>query len=403
MNCMVGITEDTLPKLLHRNRQQWGNSLISMRKKEYGIWREYTWNDSYEKVKAIFLGLTRLGLGAGNSVCILADNNPEWFWSQLAVQTAQGIVIGLNPAGSMTETKGLMMLSRARFAMAQDQEQVDKLLAIKKDLPSLQKIIYWDERGLKQYDDPILISLGELIRMGEEHEKNQPGEFERRLGHSKGDDIAIMFFTLGANESLRQVPATHKFLISATEAALTLNPVHSSDEYVSVISPAWFFEQTLGLCTSLLTGQRLNYPENAETAPQDMREISPDVLAYPPKLWEKIAETIQENMVDGTWLKTRLYRFSLSLGYRQARLSQEDRRVGVIGRSLCRIVDLLVMRPLRDRHGFVRARVAYVAGDTLSEETLQFFFAIGVKLQQIFGSVKEGIVSHPPAVDLRIE
>jgi long-chain acyl-CoA synthetase len=374
-----------------------------MRKKEYGIWREYTWNDSYENVKSIFLGLTRLGLGAGDSVSILADNNPEWFWSQLAVQTARSIVIGLNPAGSLKETKGLMMLSRARFAMAQDQEQVDKLLTIKKDLPSLQKIIYWDDGGLRRYDNSILISLGELVRMGEEHEKNQPGEFERRLAHSKGDDIAVMLFTLGANDSLKLVPATHKFLLSAAEAALTTNPVHNSDEYVSMISPAWFFEQTLGFCTSLLAGQRLNFAEKTETAPQDMREISPDVLAYPPKLWEKIAETIQENMVDGTWLKKRLYSFSLSLGYKRIRLTQENRRMGLVGRSLGSIADLLVLRPLRDQHGFVKARVAYVAGDTLSEEVVQFFSAIGVSLQHIFGSTKGGIVTEPPAADLKIE
>src|SRR4030042_2589670 len=298
--------EDTLPKLLRRNCERWGTGLVAMRKKEYGIWREYTWNDSHQKVKSIFLGLMRLGLGAGNSVSILADNDPEWFWSQLAVQTARSIVIGLNPAGSIKETKGLMMLSGARFAMAQDKEQVERLLAIKKDLPSLQKIIYWDERGLKRYDNPLLISLSELIRMGEEHEKSHPGDFERRLGHSMGDDIAMMFFTLGANESLRLVPATHRFLISATGAALTLNPVQRSDEYVSIISPAWFFEQTLGFCTSLLTGQRLNFPEKTETAPQDMREISPNGGASPPKLWEKIAATIQENMGDGTEVQQRV-------------------------------------------------------------------------------------------------
>jgi long-chain acyl-CoA synthetase len=374
-----------------------------MRKKEYGIWREYTWNDSYEKVKAIFLGLTRLGLGAGNGVSILADNNPEWFWSQLAVQTARGIVIGLNPAGSMKETKGLMILSRARFAMAQDQEQVDKLLGMKKDIPSLQKIIYWDGKGLRHYDNPILISLDELIRMGEEHEKNHPGDFERRLAHGKGDDIATLLFTLGANDSLKLVPATHKFLLSAAEAALASNPVHNSDEYVSIISPAWFFEKILGFCTSLLAGQRLNFAEKTETAPQDMREISPHALAYPPKLWKVISKTIQENMADGNWLKETLYNFSLSLGYKRIHLSQEKRRMGLVGRSLGSIADLLVLRPLRDKHGFMRARVAYVAGDTLSGEAVEFFSAIGVNVQQIFGSTKGGIVTEPPAADLKIE
>jgi long-chain acyl-CoA synthetase len=153
----------------------------------------------------------------------------------------------------------------------------------------------------------------------------------------------------------------------------------------------------------LLAGQRLNFAEKTETAPQDMREISPDVLAYPPKLWEKIAETIQENMVDGTWLKKRLYSFSLSLGYKRIRLTQENRRMGLVGRSLSSIADLLVLRPLRDKHGFIKARVAYVAGDTLSEEVVQFFSAIGVSLQQIFGSTKGGIVREPPAADLKIE
>jgi long-chain acyl-CoA synthetase len=403
VTCGVCTVEDTLPKLLCRNRQQWGTSLVAMRKKEYGIWREYTWNDSYEMVKAIFLGLTRLGIGAGDSVSILADNNPEWFWSELAVQTARSIVIGLNSAGSIEETKGLMILSRAKFAMVQDQEQVDKLLAIKKELPSLQRIIYWNGKGLRHYDNPILISLDELIRMGEEHEKNQPGDFERRLAHGKGDDIAVMLFTLGANDSPKLVPATHKFLLSAAEAALTSNPVHNSDEYVSIISPAWFFEQTLGFCTSLLTGQRLNFAERTETAPQDMREISPDVLAYPPKLWKVMAETIQENMVDGTWLKKRLYSFSLSLGYKRIRLTQENHRMGLVGRSLGSIADLLVLRPLRDKHGFIRARVIYTAGGTPPEEIVRFFSAIGVNVQQIFGSTKGGIVTEPPAADLKIE
>jgi long-chain acyl-CoA synthetase len=394
---------DTLPKLLQRNRERWGTDLVAMRKKEYGIWREYTWTDSHQKVKSIFLGLMRLGLGAGNSVSILADNDPEWFWSQLAVQTARSIVIGLNPAGSIKETRGLMMLSRARFAMAQDQEQVDKLLAIKKDLPSLQKIIYWDERGLKRYDHPLLISLSELIRMGEEHEGSHPGDFERRLDHSKGEDIAVMLFTVGANESLRLVPATHRFLLSAAAAVVASNPVDSSDEYVSIISPAWFFEQTLGFCTSLLTGQRLNFPEKTDTAPQDMREISPNVVAYPPKLWEKIAETVQENMADGTWLKKRLYRSGLSLGYRRIRLAQENRRPGPAGRALAGLGDLLVMRPLRDKHGLTRARAVYVAGDTLSEEAVHFFSVIGIDLQHIYGSTKGGIVLEPPSADVRIE
>jgi long-chain acyl-CoA synthetase len=226
--------QDTLPKLLLRNYERWGDTRVALRKKEYGIWREYSWKDCYLKVKSIFLGLTSVGLEAGSGVAILGDSSPEWFWCELAVQAARGVPAGLNPAGSEEETKGLAMLARAQFVLAQDQEQVDKLLEVKSELPSLQRIVYWNEKGLRHYDNPLLVSLAEVIRLGEEHEKSRPGEFERRLAHGRGNDVAMLIFTLGANDSLKIVPATHSFLISSVESALTRNPVYDTDDYVSV-------------------------------------------------------------------------------------------------------------------------------------------------------------------------
>jgi long-chain acyl-CoA synthetase len=395
--------EDTLPRLLLRNYQQWGDCRVALRKKHYGIWIEHTWEDCYKRTTAISLGLMSLGLDAGNGVAILADNNPEWFWSELGIQTARGIVAGLNPAGTAEETKGLLTLARAKFALAQDQEQVDKLLEVKNGVPSLQKIVYWQERGLEHYADPMLMSFGELIKLGEAYAKNHSGDLERKMQHGNGRDIAMMVFAMGAKGTLKVVPATHQFLISSAEAALVCNPVCDSDEYVSMISPAWFFEQTLGFAVCLLTGQKLNFAEKAETAMEDFREISPHVVAYPPKLWEKIAEAIQKNTNDSSWLKRTVFNRSVSVGYERVDLVAEGRRVGLPESILHRVADFAAFRPLRDKHGLDRARIIYCAGRSLSPETFRFFHAIGIHMQQIFGSTKDGILLTPPADDLRIE
>jgi long-chain acyl-CoA synthetase len=355
------------------------------------------------KAKAISLGLMTLGLEAGNGVAVLADNSPEWFWSELGVQTARGIAAGLNPGGSAEETKGLMTLARARFALAQDQEQVDKLLELKEGIPFLQKIIYWREKGLQHYPQSVLMSIAELTKLGEAQEKSRSKDFERRLHHGNGRDVAMMVFALGPKETLRIVPATHQFLITSAEAALSCNPVCDTDEYFCMISPAWFFEQTLGLVISLLTGQRLNFAEKAETALENSREISPHIVVYPPKLWEKITEAIQKNTNSSTWLKRTVFNRSVSIGYDRVDLVAKGRHASLPRGILYRVADFATFRPLRDKHGLDRARIIYTAGRPLSPEAFRFLHAIGINIQQVFGSTKEGITMARPADDLIIE
>ena len=390
---------DTFPKLLLRNYERWGGSRIALRKKEYGIWKEYTWKDCYQKVRAVFLGLVGMGLEAGNGVAILGYSSPEWFWCELAVQAARGVVAGLDPGGTPEETKGLATLSRARFALAEDQEQVDKLLEIKDELSGLQKIVYWNDKGLRHYSNPALVSLAEVISVGEEHERKHPGDFERRVAHGREDDIAMLIFTLGHDDSFKIVPATHKFLVSSVQAAMSCAPVLDGDEYVSAIPPGWFFEQTLGFGACLVAGRRLNFVEKQETAPEDMREIAPHSLAYPPQVWDDIAEAIQKNVRGGTRLKKAMFNRSLAIGYDVIDRAAVGQPPAWHKRTLRYLADLAVLAPLRDKHGLVRTRVAFAAGGTLSPETLRFYRAIGVNLKHIYGSTREGIVTLDPGAD----
>ena len=394
------MVEDTFPKLLSHNCRQCDDGSIALRKKEYGIWREYTWKDCYQKAKGIFHGLVNLGLEAGDRVSILSDSTPEWFWSELAVQAAGGSVIGLSPAGSADEARVVLGHSQSKFVLAQDQEQVDKLLECKDGLPSLQRIVCWNGKGMRHYEDPILVSLSEMVRLGEAEAEDHPGQFEECLSLGRGQDLALIFYSPGSDGHPRHLPASYDFMLASLRAVLASNPVSQTDEYVSIISPGWFYEQTLGFAASLVTGQKLNFAERMDTAPQDLREISPHVLLYPAQVWDNIASAAMTNVRAGRRLNKALFNLGLSIGYGSAGLP--DAQSGLPEKIRHGLAEYAVFRPLRDKHGLNRSRVAYAVGEP-STETTQFFRAVGIHLETIFGSMEEGIISAAPDEQSRIE
>jgi long-chain acyl-CoA synthetase len=395
--------ENTFPKLLHQRYQQWGEKRVALRQKEFGIWREYTWNDCYEKTKFIALGLISLGLKNGDIVSILGHSSPEWLWCELGVQAAGGTVAGVNPVASIDQVKNMLTSIPIEVVFAQDQEQVDKVMEIGSDLPSPKRIVYWHEKGLRHYSESILMSLSDLVNLGESYERSQPGEFERRLLEGKETDVAMILSSQRANGELKGWPATQGFLVSSAQAALAMHPVRVGDEYVSSASPSWFFEQVLGFGVSLLTGQRLNFAERADTAPMDFREISPQIVMYPSRTWELVADGIQKNMEGGSRLKRALYHLNLSTSRKGADLANEGHRASLPGTMLNRMVSPLLVRPLRDKHGLNRARVAYAAGGTLPEETSRIFHAFSINVDAVYGSSRDGMVASPPPQEIRIE
>jgi long-chain acyl-CoA synthetase len=247
------------------------------------------------------------------------------------------------------------------------------------------------------------LSLSELVNLGESFERSQPGEFERRLLEGKKTDVAMILSSQRADGELKGWPATQGFLVSSALAALAMHPVRVGDEYVSSASPSWFFEQVLGFGVSLLTGQRLNFAERADTAPMDFREISPQIVSYPSRTWELVADGIQKNMEGGSRLKRALYQLNLSTSQKGADLVNQGHRASLLGTMLNRMVSLLLVRPLRDKHGLNRARVAYAAGGTLPEETSRIFHAFSINVEAVYGSSKDGIVTSPPPQEIRIE
>jgi len=395
--------EDTLPKLFLRNYRQWGRTRVAMRKKEHGVWKEHTWQDSYDRIKDIFIGLTGAGLVAGEKVAIIGDNDPEWFCSQLAIQSAGAIVVGINPGRTPDETQRAIERSQPKFVIAQDQEQVDKLLEIRDNLPSLEKIVYWNEKGLRHYENGSVVNLEDLIKDGQEAHRNRPIDFEEMVAKGHGSDIATLFCLWKNDDSPQIMTASHDFILSSVETVLAANPIDARHNYVCVMNPGWFYEQILGTGTSLLTGRKFNFAESGETSEADLREISPHSLAYPPQLWNQLALTIQNNMAEGAGLKRFMFNRCLALGCLATdRTLNGSKRGGVLINSIRSIAGFITLNPLLDKHGLDKVRVAYSGGGEVDPENLRFFHAIGVNLKHIFGSTKDGVVFIDPG-EHRIE
>jgi long-chain acyl-CoA synthetase len=257
---------------------------------------------------------------------------------------------------------------------------------------------------LRHYDDSLLLSLTDLVNLGESYEKSQAGVFEHRLSEGKETDVAVILSgPLGANGELRSWPATQGFLISSVQAALARHPVQAGDEYVSSASPSWFFEQVLGFGVSLFTGQRLNFAERADTAAMDFREISPQIVMYPSTTWEMMGQGIKKNMEGGSRLKRVLYNLSLSSNQKCTDTGKNVHRIGLLNPIVNRVIRLFLVRPLRDKHGLSRARVAYAAGGRLSQEISGLFCALLIDVEPVYGSSKDGIATSLPPQEIRIE
>jgi long-chain acyl-CoA synthetase len=385
--------EDTLPKLLKKNAEKYGDRKIAMRVKDRGIWQRFTWKDYYEKVKYFSLGLVSLGMKRGDKVSILGENKPEIFWAELGVQAAGGTMVGIFTDCTPSEVKFYVADSDSTFVVAHDQEQVDKLLQIKADLPLVKKVIYWDPKGLWNYEDPILISFLEMIRLGENYEKNHPGLFEEYVESGKGEEIALICYTSGTTGLPKGAMISHRGMVAIACAWRDVDHWRDRDRYVSFIPPGWIAEQAVGVAGQLVSGMEVHFPEEPETVQENIREIGPTILFFAPRLWENINRMIQAKITDTSVLRRKIYQLYLPVGYKIAGYRSARQKPGLLWRVAHRFAHWLLFRPLRDRVGLSRIRCAYTAGSAVSPEILNYFQAIGVNIKQLYGGSEQGLVT----------
>jgi long-chain acyl-CoA synthetase len=382
---------DTLPKNLLARVEQYGDSKVAMRKKEYGIWQEYTWVDTLRHVEAFCLGLLSLGMERGDRICIIGDNDPEYYWAELAVQAGGGTAIGVFTDCIPTEIEYVANHSNAAFVVAHDQEQCDKLLEIRQRVPNVKKVIFWDDRGLWNYHNPWLMSFREVEELGRKHKEIHPELFEELVAQGTEDDIAIFSYTSGTTGLPKGAMIAHRNLLGAIRSFSEIDPFLDTDDYLSFSPLAWITEQALGLTTHVVSGVVVNFPEEPETVRENIREIGPQFLLFGSRLWESLVSQVQVRINDASWINRQLYGFFLPVGYRVADAKLAGREPGFHWKAAYALGEVAVFRTLRDKLGLSRIRSAYTSGAALGPDVVRFFRAIGVNLKNLYGST-EGIV-----------
>src|SRR3990170_65272 len=395
---------DTLPKNLLAAYEKYGDSKVAMRQKDLGIWRSYSWEDSYKQVESLCLGLMEIGLERNDKVCIIGDNDPQYFWAQLAIQAAGGVAVGIFTDSSPLEIKYIVDHSDSICVFAKDQEQCDKLLEIKDQLPRVIRVVYWEEKGLWNYQEPWLISFRELQAAGNKGNLEQPGLFRQSIMQGQADDLAVFCYTSGTTGVPKGAMITHANLIAGCDSAQQADPRLDSDEYLSFLPPAWITENVLGLTIHLRTGMLVNFPESPETVQENIREITPQAMLYSARLWENMMAMVQVKIADTSLINRFIYKLFMPVGYKVASIRYEKRTpVNVFLKLFYNIGKAALFQPLRDKLGLARVCSAYSSGAALNPDVIRFFRAIGVNIKQLYGSTEAQVHTLHIGDDVRFE
>jgi long-chain acyl-CoA synthetase len=394
---------DTLPKFLKRNFERWGESEIAFRDKDYGIWNEYTWKDVYENVKYFSLGLVSLGLGPGERAAVIGDNEPQWYWSSFAIQAAQGITVALFTDAIPDEIQYVLDHSDSKFIIARDQEQVDKLLAVWDKLPKLEKVIWWYSKGMRNYEQPFIMSYKEVWELGRKYEESHPGAFEENIAAAKGDDTANIYYTSGTTGLPKGAMISHQALIGSAESTLFLCDINQKDNILCYLPPAWAGEAFLTSVPHLFIGVKLNTLEEPETVFHDITEITPDIILGGPRQWEGWVSKIRASIEEAGTLEKFVYRRLMPVALKVGQAVVSGEKVPLLRRIIYRFANWILLDPIRDKLGLTKAKFAVTAGSVTGTDTTAFMNSLGVRLRQVYGSTEGGMVSGHRSDDIRPE
>jgi long-chain acyl-CoA synthetase len=394
MQLMYTKKGDTWPKVLKHNYERYGDTRRALREKHYGIWQPYTWKDYYLSVKALAMGLMSLGLEAGDKVLIVGDNAPQWYHAELATQANHGVAVGAYSDLTPKEIHYLAENSEATFAIVQDQEQVDKLLQVKDELPRLKKIVFWNYKGLAHYKDPVLIGFREVLEQGETYEKEHPGVFERHVESGQANDVCAIIYTSGTTgEQPKGAVHTYRTLRAGAEYHLRLDPWYEDDNIVPFLPPVWINEQWLALGCHLLSACTLNFAEGPETQQRDAREIGPSVVFRGARLWESQAAMVRARISSADPIKRLAFRVLMPLGNQMAEAGYKKQKPGLIRRMIYWMADTALFEPIRHSLGLQKARICYTTGTILSADAFKFYHALSLPLKSLYGTTEGGALS----------
>jgi long-chain acyl-CoA synthetase len=386
----------TLPHYLLRNAERHA-ARPAIREKDRGIWQTYTWRQYHDHVRDIALGLAALGFTRGDRLSVIGDNRPRLYWSQVAAMCLGGISVPVYQDSIARELAYVLEHAEVSVVVAEDQEQVDKILALKDQLPALRLVIYEDPRGMSQYRSSNLKSLDEVEEAGRRYGSEHPRHFETEIDRGRLDDLALIAYTSGTTGNPKGAMLTHANMAETGHTLTKAEDVRLEDNWLAYLPMAWVGDSLYTLVMNLMVGFTVNCPESPETVQRDLRELGPSAVLAPPRIWENMLTGVQVRAADAPWLKRWVFERARAAADRAELLRSEGESVPLGLRLQLALGELLVYGPVRDQLGLRRARWAYTGGAPLGPDTFRFFRSFGVNLKQVYGSTElTGLVSLQP-------
>jgi len=381
-------TPDTFPKLLLEHARLRGQH-TSIREKDLGIWQSWNWSQVAAEVRALACGLAAMGFKRGDNLAIIGDNRPRLYWAMSAAQCLGGVAVPLYQDAIANEMAFIMDNADVRFAIVEDQEQVDKLLEIKDRLPRLETLIYQDPRGMRHYGQESLHAYAQVQQRGRDFDRAQPDFFLHEINQGRADDVAVMLYTSGTTGKPKGVCQTHAALHAAARGGCDFDKLGLGDEILSYLPMAWVGDNLFSYAQALVSGLTVNCPESSDTVLTDMREIGPTYFFGPPRVFESLLTQVMIRMEDAARPKRALFQYFLGVA-RRCGADMLDRKPGVAlsDRILYGLGDILIYGPLRNVLGMSRVRVAYTAGAAIGPDLFRFYRSIGLNLKQFYGSTE---------------
>ncbi len=385
---------NTFPKILKFRSITMPND-VALRDKDLGIWNETSWKDYNQKVSELAIGLNSAGFRKGDVLALIGDNKPAWVFFEIAAQANGGMSLGIYRDTLDEEVSYLVKGANVKYAFAEDQEQVDKFINVQKKLKRKIKIFYEDGRGLKQLNDPNIIDMKSLMKDGKKILDKSPKKYDNMINSIEGNLDAILCTTSGttSNPKLATLPA-NKF-IQHISNYLKVDPKSATDEYVSVLPFPWIMEQVYGVGFNLLSGMKVNFPENADTAMDDLKEIGPTFMLGAPRLWEQISADMRARILDSSKLTQWIFNTMVDRGLKAVDSGKRDFWA-----------DKLLFTHLKDRLGFSKVTSAATGGSAIGPDTFKFFLAMGIPLRQLYGQTElmgAYTLQNPPAGEMDCE
>ena len=381
------MTIDTMPKMLRENAEQFGN-LVALREKRFGIWQSYTWNEYLERVRNFALGLHQMGFERGDFIGIIGDNRPEWVITELAAQSLGGASMGIYQDSVPEEVYYLISQAALKFLVVEDQEQIDKIVELWDQIQGIEKVFYYDPKGLRHYEEDYLMAFPDVEAMGAQFHDKNPGFYQAQVNEGKGSDVAILGTTSGTTSKPKVAMITHDNLVAMGQGLMAVDRFSEKDQFVSFLPLAWIGEQMISVACGTAAGFPVSFPEETETVQEDMREIGPRIIFAPPRIWESLLSTVQVKISDADPLKRWVYNRAIKFGYYLANKRFNKEQITLPERILEQIASFFCYNNILDQLGLRYVKWAYTGGAALGPDVFRFFHALGVNLKQGYGQTE---------------